>query len=151
MRLFTLIAFLASVASAESVPACDDCCAALTSSMGFSTCPIPLSSALTSGLHAHFRSSQASTTWTSTVGSFVSAVTAGTVTGVEEAAGNGALKVVKALKGTPASQFAFGGSSWPAILPATWSACVVSRYAGTTRKRIIIGSSSSNDNFLLGH
>ena len=119
--------------------------------MGFSTCPIPLSSALTSGLHAHFRSSQASTTWTSTVGSFVSAVTAGTVTVVDEAAGNGALKVVKALKGTPASQFAFGGSSWPVILPATWSACVVSRYAGTTRKRIIIGSSSSNDNFLLGH
>ena len=103
---------------------------------------IPMEQIPMNGLHAWFESRNAGATWPSTVGSLVGEVVGGQVE-VKTESGHGADAPVRALHGGTTAKFDFG-----LALPGdTWTLCTVSRYTGTTRGRIIIGTG----NFLHGH
>ena len=103
---------------------------------------IPMEQIPMNGLHAWFESRNAGATWPSTVGSLVGEVVGGQVE-VKTESGHGADAPVRALHGGTTAKFDFG-----LALPGdTWTLCTVSRYTGTTRARIIMGSG----NFLHGH
>lgn len=101
------------------------------------------------GLFAWFKSSELGTSgnggskWVSTVGKFIAKPTKGTVKTVTTT-GNGAKGQVRAVTGTTASSYNFGGN----ILADKYTICSLTRYTGGARNRILTGTRS---NWLHGH
>ena len=105
-------------------------------------CPGEPRDAVFSDAYAWFKSSMAGPNWKSAVGDFEAKVVGGSVEIIKKS-GHGASKVVNAIAGGANDRVEFG-----AILPPTWTLCSLSRYNGSTRKRVLIATPG---NTLHGH